>query len=151
MWPFDIFAKRRAAREAKERAEHTERMDRVKESIEAANKRQRAAAEAISKAQAFRAAAAPRKASLSVVLNPNNVYTDPLSPINHLSPLNPINQVSIWPTTDEPRHTAHSHCDTSSGHSSHSSSDYPSHSHGSHDHSCSSSYDSGSSSTGSDF
>jgi len=54
MWPFDIFAKRRAAREAKERAEHAERMDRVKASIEAANKRQRAAAEAISKTQSFR-------------------------------------------------------------------------------------------------
>jgi hypothetical protein len=55
MWPFDIFAKRRAAREAKERAEHAERMDRVKASIEAANRRQRAAAEAISKARSFRA------------------------------------------------------------------------------------------------
>jgi hypothetical protein len=157
MWPFDIFAKRRAAKEAREHAEH---MDRVKASIEAANKRQRVASEAISKAQSFRAAAAPRKASLSVVPSASDVYTDPLNPINHLSPLNPINQVSIWQATaDEPRHSSHSHCDTSSGHSSHSSSDYPSHSHSSHDHSCSSnydsgsssSYDSGSSSSGSDF
>ena len=95
MWPFDIFAKRRAAKEAKEHAEH---MDRVKASIEAANKRQRMAAEAISKAQAFRAAG-PRQASLSVVPRPTDEYTDPLNPINHLSPLSPINQVSIWPST----------------------------------------------------
>jgi hypothetical protein len=108
MWPFDIFAKRRAARDAKERAEHAERMDRVKESIEAAKKHTRAAAAAISRAQSIRdAASAPRKPSLSVVLNPDNIYTDPLSPINHLSPLNPINQVSIWPATaDEPQHSS---------------------------------------------
>jgi hypothetical protein len=156
MWPFNIFAKRRAAKEAREHAEH---MDRVKASIEAANKRQRVAAEAISKAQSFRAAAAPRKASLSVVPSASDVYTDPLNPINHLSPLNPINQVSIWPATaDEPRHSSHSQCDTSSGHSSHLSSDYGSHGHSSHDYSCSSSFDSGpssfdsgSSSIGSDF
>lgn len=161
MWPFDIFAKRRAARDASERAEHAERMDRVKASIEAANKRQRMAAEAISKAQSFRAAAGQRQASLSVVpsSNAHDAYTDPLSPINHLSPLNPINQVSIWPSTaDEPRHSSHSHCDASNSHSLHTSSDSGSHGHSSHDYSCSgsfdsspSSFDSGSSSTGSDF
>jgi hypothetical protein len=149
MWPFDIFAKRRAAQEAKERTEHAERMDRVKASIEAAKKHTRAAEVAISRAQSIRAAAGQRQSSLSVVPRPisNDAYTDPLSPINPLSPLNPINQVSSWSTpADEPRH------------SSHSSGDYASHSHSTHDYSCSSSldsspssYDSGSSSTGSDF
>jgi hypothetical protein len=108
MWPFDIFAKRRAANEAKERAEHDERMDRVKASIEAAKRRRLAAEEAVGKAQRSRAAAsAPRKPSLSVVPSYSDAYTDPLSPINLLSPRNPINQASVWPTLDdEPRHSS---------------------------------------------
>lgn len=75
-------------------------------------------------------------------------------------PLSPARQLSTWATpAEEPRHSAPSHCDTSS---SHSSSDYDSssHSHSSHDHGCSSSsydssssssYDSGSSSSSSDW
>ncbi|MGZ3640526.1 MAG: hypothetical protein ACXVCX_22065 [Ktedonobacterales bacterium] len=154
MWPFDIFAKRRAAKEAKERAEHAERMDRVKESIEAANKRQRAAAAAVSKAQTFRAAA--RQTPLRVVpaSAPMDAYTDPLSPINPLSPLNPLNQV--WPATDdEPRHSS-SHCDSAStGHTHDYGGNWSFSDHGSshsHDHGCSSSsYDSGSSSSSGDM
>jgi hypothetical protein len=153
MWPFDIFAKRRAAREAKERAEHAERMDRVKASIEAAKKHTRAAQAAIDRAQSIRAAA-PRKASLSVVPHPINIYADPLNPINPLSPLNPINQVSIWPAvSEEPRH-ASSHCDgTAHTHDYGGSWSFSDHgSSHSHDHGCSSgSFDSGSSSSGSDF
>jgi hypothetical protein len=108
MWPFDIFAKRRAAREANEHAEHAERMDRVKASIEAVRKHHLAAADAISKGTRLsQRAPASRKPALSIVPSSSDAYADPLSPINHLSPLNPINQVSIWPSVaDEPRDCA---------------------------------------------
>ena len=163
MWPFDIFAKRRAAEEAKKRAEYVAHMDRVKASIEEANRRQLAAATAINQASLYRssaAASAQRQAGLRAVAGgpsssarsstsntASDIYTDPLNPS---SPLNPINQASNWSApAEEPRHAAPSHCaDTSSNwsFSDHGSS----HSHTSHDHGCSgSSYDSGSSSGGS--
>lgn len=155
MWPFDIFAKRRAREAQKQREEHDQRMQRIKDSIEAANRRQRAGAETISHAQQFRAAAAQGRPTLRAVPSSSpapqvSAYDDPLSPINPLSPLNPSTYYtqSMLAPADEPRHTS-SHCDTSSSHSSHSHSD---HSHSSSDYSCSSSsYDSGSSSSSSDF
>lgn len=153
MWPFDIFAKRRAAAEAREQAEHQERMDQVKASIEAEKRRQWQRAVAASKALDSRAAASIRRqptsngSSTGIV---SRIDDDLMSPAHPLSPLNPINHVASYSTpTAEPSHSS-SHCGSSH---SHSSSDYSgSHSHSSHDHSCSSSsYDSGSSSSSSDW
>lgn len=177
MWPFDIFAKRRAAAEARKQAEHAAHMDRVKASIDAENRRQLARATAIDQARVYRSTAAmnaQRQASrpaaaggtstglpARVSSSTSSPSDDLLNPLNPLSPLNPMNQTATYSApADEPRHSS-SHCDSSSGHSSHSSSDYgSSHSHSSHDHSCSSSsydssssssYDSGSSSSSSDW
>lgn len=154
-WPFNIPAKRRE-REAQQRRDE---LQRIKDDIEAENRRQRNRDATISQVQGFRSAAAvQRHATLRAVppITQTSAYDDPLSLINPLSPVHQISQFSTWSVPDEPRRTP-SHCDTSSSHSSHSSSDYSS-SHSSHDHSCSSSsydtsssYDSGSSSSSSDF
>lgn len=129
MWPFDIFAKRRATEEAKRRAVEQRRTMTVAKPT-----------------RYYRDSMLTRSAASS------DAYSDPLSPVNPLSPLNPSTYYtqSMLAPADELWHSP-SHCDTSSSHSSHSSSDYTS-SHSSHDHSCSSSsYDSGSSSSSSDY
>jgi hypothetical protein len=156
MWPFDIFAKRRAAAEAREHAEHQARMDQVKTSIEAEKRRQWERAVAVSRALDSRPPVSIRRQT-SASAAPSNPATrhddDFLNPAHPLSPLNPINQAASYSApAEEPRHSS-SHCGSSSSHSSHSSSDYSSsHSHSSHDHGCSSSsYDSGSSSSSSDW
>lgn len=143
MWPFDIFAKCRAAELAASEA-------RIRK------KTQKEASRRLNQIYAAKpqASAAQRQAGLRAVpSSPAGSYDDPLSPINPLSPLNTsaFYAQSMLAPADEPRHSS-SHCDTSSSHSSHSSSDYGlSHGHSSHDHSCgSSSYDSGSSSSSTD-
>lgn len=166
-WPFNIPAKRRE-REAQQQREAAARLQRIKEDIEAENRRQEARFATITGAQGFRqAAAVQRQAGLRAVPAQNaaaasypvsyDAYIDPLSPISPLSPLSTISQAGTWSApAEEPRHSS-SHCGNSSSHSHDSGSSWTSsdhgssHSHSPHDHGCSgSSYDSGSSSSSSD-
>lgn len=147
-WPFNIPAKRRE-REAQQQREEVARRQRIKDSIEAENRRQRERAAPLSTTSSYRTSATAQRQAMPSTLSSHgssSVYNDPLSPANPLSPLNPINQASSWSSpAEEPRHTP-APCGSSY---SHSSNDYSSsHSHSSHDHSCSSSsYDSSTSSS----
>lgn len=149
MWPFNIFALRRAAEEAKRRAEHDTAMLRLKESLDAAERRrqqfQSKVAQGYGSAAATQRAATLRAVPSSTLSSP---FDDPLSPLNPLSPLSPAQQFSTWAVpAEEPRHSS-SHCNNSVSSHSHDYGIGSSHSHSSHDHGCSSSsYDSSSSST----
>jgi hypothetical protein len=152
MWPFNIFAIRRAREEQQRRAEHEAAMQKMKDSLKAAERRREMSRDAMARASAYRAAAAVRQpdgisgtTAIAPRASSSSTYDDPLSPLNPLSPLHPIHQASSWSApVDEPRHDVP--CSSASSHSH----DYggSSHSHSSHDHGCSSSsYDSSSSSS----
>lgn len=154
-WPFNIPAKRRE-REAQQKREEAERLQRIKDSIEAENRRQRRRDSLISPPPTM---SRPFSVSTSSTAPRSyaSVYDETLSPLNPLSPTYQASQHLSSSLADEPRHSSPSHCSSSSSSHSHdhgssySSSDWGS-SHSSHDHSCSSSsYDSGSSSSSSDW
>ena len=152
MWPFDIFAKRRAREAQRNREEQDRRMQAIKDSIAQAAKRRQQERETLMNAQAYRSMAAIRKPTPHVSAAPSaparaasstsSVYDDTLSPLNPLSPAYAGNSHLSLVQSDESHHS----CSPSSYDSG------SSHSHSSHDHGCSSSsYDSGSSSSSSDW
>lgn len=131
MWPFDIAAKRRE----KKRQEELERQARLKEMIEAENRRQR-----MRDVPAWRPSASASSSARATSTDTLPIYADPLHPLNPMSPVSPLNTWGSTRDDDTPRH----HCSASS--SSHSYDSGSSWSSSSCSSSSSSSYDSGSSS-----